>query len=264
MTPFRDCAPTELRELEFVLCDLDDTLTFNGKLPAASYTAMQQLSESGKAVIVITGRPAGWCDLIARLWPVAGVVGENGAFYFSYKTSSKQMVRHFQRDDVQREKDQKRLFSIFSGLREKYPELELSRDQPYRTSDIAIDICEDVEPLDDKIIRDVVDEIEKAGATVKISSIHINAWIGQFSKIEMTEEFFLNEFGIDSKNYREKIMYIGDSPNDETMFNYFDKTVGVSNIVRFASQMNTLPKWITEHPGGFGFAEIAELLNPKN
>ena len=67
-----------------MLADIDDTLTTHGKLTAAAYAALERLQRAGKLVIPITGRPAGWCDHIARMWPVDAVVGENGAFYMRY------------------------------------------------------------------------------------------------------------------------------------------------------------------------------------
>src|SRR5688572_17554586 len=102
-------AAKDLSEVSFVLCDLDDTLTLDGILPAASYTALEDLGRKGWQVIIVTGRPAGWCDMIARMWPVAAVVGENGAFYFRYDRQAKRMLREFQRADAQRQADQTRL-----------------------------------------------------------------------------------------------------------------------------------------------------------
>ena len=81
-----DFPQNDLRKIRFVLTDIDDTLTENGRLPAASYLAMEKLQQAGLKVIPITGRPAGWCDHISRMWPVDGIVGENGAFYFVYET----------------------------------------------------------------------------------------------------------------------------------------------------------------------------------
>src|SRR5687767_638204 len=106
-------AAKDLAEASFILCDLDDTLTLDGALPQASYAALENLVRKGRQVIIVTGRPAGWCDMIARLWPVAAVVGENGAFYFRYDRQSRRMTREFQRSVEQRRADQSRLSEIF-------------------------------------------------------------------------------------------------------------------------------------------------------
>src|SRR5258707_4262848 len=69
--------PAALRAaIRFVLLDIDDTLTTDGRLSAAAYGALEDLSRRGLRLIPVTGRPAGWCDLIARFWPVDAVRSE--------------------------------------------------------------------------------------------------------------------------------------------------------------------------------------------
>ena len=80
-------------KIKFLLTDIDDTLTDEGLLGPEAYASMWALHRAGVKVLPITGRPAGWCEMIARQWPVSGVVGENGGFYFRYH--NKKMHRHF-------------------------------------------------------------------------------------------------------------------------------------------------------------------------
>src|SRR5512139_637866 len=89
--------PVRLRGLLF---DIDETLTTEGKLTAGAYAAMARLKGAGKLVVPITGRPAGWCDEIARMWPVDAVVGENGAFYF--RLFDGKLVKRYQDDEPTR------------------------------------------------------------------------------------------------------------------------------------------------------------------
>ncbi len=242
--------------VEFILTDLDDTVTFEGRLPAASYAALEDLEAAGKHVVIVTGRPAGWCDLIARFFPVSAVVGENGAFYFRYDRITRTMHRVFQRNDAERQADRLRLDATTAAIVMRYPQVRLSADQGYRISDVAIDFCEDVPRLDDAVIADVVAMFEAAGATAKVSSIHVNAWIGDFSKLEMSLRLLSDVFDISPDDALTKVLYIGDSPNDQPMFTYFRHTVGVANIAPFVPQIQSLPAWITREPGGFGFAEV--------
>jgi HAD superfamily hydrolase (TIGR01484 family) len=251
----------EVRQIGFVLCDLDDTLTTDGRLPASSYAGLEALSRVGKKIVVVTGRPAGWCDLIARFWPVDGVVGENGAFYFRYRRESGMMVRRFRHAGAGREPDRKRLLTAFKKIQKTYPELRLAADQPFRVSDIAIDICEDVEPLPKEVVDDVVKRLKKQGATVKVSSIHINAWIGQFDKLSMIRTMLREEFGLNEEQARTGALYVGDSPNDEPMFGFFTNSVGVRNIERFVPDLKHLPRYVTPSPGGDGFLEVVQVLN---
>ena len=252
-------AAKELAEISFVLCDLDDTLTLDGILPSASYKALEALVEKGRQVIIVTGRPAGWCDMIARLWPVAAVVGENGAFYFRYDRQAKRMLREFQRFAEQRRTDQNRLAEIFQTIQQTYPDVRLAADQAFRISDYAVDFCEDVAPLPESTITDIVRLFEAAGATARVSSIHVNAWIGDFSKLQMSLSV-LRSLGLGDDQAHKRVVYVGDSPNDEPMFAHFPLSVGVANIRAFLPAMKAHPRWITAHPGGLGFAEFEAIM----
>jgi HAD superfamily hydrolase (TIGR01484 family) len=260
MQPLKALPSDIARQIAFVLSDLDDTLTLEGRLPAVSYAGLERLAQDGKKIVIVTGRPAGWCDMIARFWPVDGVVGENGAFYFRYVRDENRMVRTFLHDDETRAKDRVTLAGFFEELRKVHPQLKLASDQAFRISDIAIDICEDVDPLSKEVVQDVVKRLEGMGATVKVSSIHINAWIGKFDKLSMIERFLQDEFGIGTVVAREVVLYAGDSPNDEPMFAAFTHTVGVANIENFAAEMTHLPAYVTRGEGGLGFLEIAQAL----
>lgn len=260
MQPITPDAALALHAARYVLCDLDDTVTLDGRLPAASYSAMERLRDSGRQVIVVTGRPAGWCDLIARWWPVAGVIGENGALYYAYDHDAKAMTRVYSRPADARVADQAAMRQMFADVQARFPDAQLAADQPFRVSDIAIDICEDVAPLPDADVGAIVDMLAAAGATVKVSSIHINAWIGDFTKREMAERFFRDEIGVDPQGIRDQIVYVGDSPNDEPMFEAFDLTVGVANLAAYADGMTHLPRWITSARGGLGFEELTAAI----
>src|SRR5881398_1992672 len=92
--------PSEARRrIRFVLLDIDDTLTTEGRVSADAYAALERLSQHGLRVIPVTGRPAGWCDMIARFWPVDAVIGENGAFWmWQDAKAGKQRTRFIQSD----------------------------------------------------------------------------------------------------------------------------------------------------------------------
>src|SRR5882762_5704291 len=109
MRPLGEFPAAARRAICFVLLDIDDTLTTGGRLTAAAYRALEDLSRRGLRVIPVTGRPAGWCDLIARLWPVDAVIGENGAFYFRYDHEARRMTRCFWLSAEGREMARRRL-----------------------------------------------------------------------------------------------------------------------------------------------------------
>jgi HAD superfamily hydrolase (TIGR01484 family) len=182
------------RQIRFVLCDIDDTLTFEGRLPACAYSALEQLQRAGLTVIPVTGRPAGWCDHIARMWPVDAVVGENGAFYFRYDGARRRMEREYWSDAVQRGEERRRLDEIARQICREIPGAAIGADQGFRHTDLAIDYCEDVAALSPALVARIVTIFEAAGATAKVSSIHVNGWFGDHDKRKMVERLLHNAF----------------------------------------------------------------------
>ena len=260
MKPF-DQSPESLKKrIRYVLTDIDDTLTNNGRLPAVTFTAMERLKEAGIKTIPITGRPAGWCDHIARMWPVDGLVGENGAFYFRYDDSLRKMQRRYFKSEQQRIADRRRMKELEAKILQEVPGCRLSVDQGYRDADLAIDYCEDINRLPDRDIDKIVKLFEDAGAQAKISSIHVNGWFGDYDKLTMTEMMFREVYGQALAGVKQQVIYTGDSPNDEPMFAYFPNSVGVANVKQFKGKMGHLPTWITEKEGGYGFAEMVNIL----
>lgn len=251
-------------KIEFVLTDIDDTITTEGQLKAEAYEALWKLHDAGLKVIPITGRPAGWCEMIARFWPVEGVVGENGGFYFRYASekahSQKKMQRWFFSDDKTIKLNQQKLGEIEKQVLKEIPGCAISSDQFCRLMDLAVDFCEDVTPLDKAQVQKIVQIFQKHGAQAKVSSIHVNGWFGDYNKLSTTFQFFKNEFGMSEKDVLQKAVFVGDSPNDEPMFEKFPNSFGVANIKNFATQMKTLPTFVAPSNGGEGFAEIAERI----
>lgn len=260
MKPFQAFPESTKERIKYVLTDIDDTLTINGKLPAIAYTAMELLQKAGIKVIPITGRPAGWCDHIARMWPVDGLVGENGAFYFYYDGKNRKMVRYFWRNEEQRKADRIKFTELQQQILQNIPGCKISADQPYREADLAIDFCEDVEPLPMTEVKKIVSLFESAGAVAKISSIHVNGWFGDYDKLAMTRRMFTELFRTDLDAVKDTIIFSGDSPNDVPMFAFFPHGVGVANVLDFADDLLHKPTWITERKGGYGFAEMVDIL----
>lgn len=250
----------QAKEVKYLLTDIDDTLTNAGRIPGCAYLAMEKLQQAGIKVLPITGRPAGWCDLIARMWPVDGVVGENGAFYFRYDYQSKKMEHRYAKSPQERADDRIKLEKVRDDVLRTVPGCALSADQFYREADLAIDFCEDVPPLADADIEKIVEIFENHGAGAKISSIHVNGWFGSYNKLSMTKILFDELFGLDLEMVKEQVVFAGDSPNDEPMFDYFPNSVGVANVLRCLPRLKHKPTWVTGAEGGYGFAQIADHL----
>ncbi len=260
MKPFRQFPQSSKSNIRFVLTDIDDTLTVSGRLPAVVFTAMEVLQNKGIRVIPITGRPAGWCDHIARMWPVDGVVGENGAFYFRYDEDRKKLLRRYFVPENQRHEDRQKLEQLKRNILKNVPGSHVSADQVYREADLAIDFCEDVPPLPQDAIDKIVRIFTQAGAQAKVSSIHVNGWFGNYDKLTMTKIFFEDIFSLPLETSKDQVIFTGDSPNDCPMFAFFPHSVGVANILDFKDRLAHEPAWITDEPGGHGFAEVARIL----
>jgi len=248
------------RGIRYVLTDIDDTLTTDGKLTAPAYASLAQLHEAGRVVIPVTGRPAGWCDHIARMWPVDAVVGENGAFYMRFDAVARKLVRRFAASVAEREANRARIATIGAMIVDRVRGCALASDQRYRETDLAIDYCEDVAPLSMADVERIVAAMEAEGMTAKVSSIHVNGWFGSYDKLAMTRLLFDEVFGEDLASVRDALLFAGDSPNDAPMFAYFPNAVGVANLSRFLPTLENPPAYITAREAGTGFAEIADFL----
>ena len=260
LKPIQQFPPDARKNVRYVLTDIDDTLTLDGRLPAAALAAMERLEAAGKHVIPITGRPAGWCDHIARMWPVAAVVGENGAFYYRYDRDRRSMQRSYFKAADARAADRRRLDELKAKILAEVPGCAVSADQAFREADLAIDFCEDVPRLSPEAVDRIVRIFEAAGAQAKVSSIHVNGWFGVYDKLTMTRRLFHDVFAEDLDAIKAQVVFAGDSPNDQPMFAFFPNAVGVANVREFAGRMDALPAWVTQQAGGLGFAELTDVL----
>lgn len=252
---------SELRDasrLRGLLFDIDDTLTTDGRLTAEAYDALERWQASGRLAVAVTGRPAGWCDHIARMWPVDAVVGENGALYFRF--ASGRLIKRFQDGEAERAAKRARLGAIAERILSEVPGCALSADQPYRETDLAIDFREDVPALPIEQAERIAALMRAAGLTAKISSIHVNGWFGAYDKLAMTKTLFAEQFETDLEASKSEFAFVGDSPNDSPMFAYFPFSIGVANIARFAGHLPAAPKFVTLRAAGSGFAEVVAFV----
>ena len=246
------------RGITGILTDIDDTLSSEGRLTAAAYGALERLHQAGFKVIPVTGRPAGWCDHIARFWPVDAVVGENGAFWMRYDRAAKQLKTVYA-DGAPADRAAQ-LQAVAQAILAAVPGCALASDQFCRISDLAIDYCEDVPALPPAAVDEIVRRMEVHGLTAKVSSIHVNGWFGDWDKLSTTRLMMRERFGIDLDAERDRCVFVGDSPNDAPMFAFFPNAVGVANVLDFRDRLDALPAWITPSRCGAGFAELARRL----
>ncbi|KOO03328.1 HAD-IIB family hydrolase [Vibrio nereis] len=247
----------EWKSVKYVLTDVDDTLTWHGKLPPETLLALDKLQQHDIQVIAVTGACAGWCDHIAQLWPVNAVLGENGAFIMEKGASGLTLKSSV--DLAFMRQQQEKLKTSVESILEHYPDVDLTLDQAYRLCEVAIDIGQNRAPLASDIVRAIISQIHELGAHATASSIHINAWYGEHSK-KHTSLSYLAEKGLSEQQILTQCCYVGDSLNDQQMFETLPLTIGVKNIENYWQQLQHKPSLVTTQPGGYGFAEFVEQL----
>lgn len=260
MKPIQDMTEQEISGIRGVLFDIDDTFTLQGRVIPEAFSALWDLHNRGYILVPITGRPAGWCDHIARMWPVDAVVGENGAFYYWYSEQERRLRRRYVFAPEEALEKRHALERIREEILERVPGAGIAADQPFRLFDLAVDFAEDVPCLSREEIEEICSVFSSRHARCKVSSIHVNGWFGDYDKLLMTRMFLEERLGLAWEDARDRFIFIGDSPNDEPMFEAFPLSIGVANIARFIPMMKHPPAFITKNEGGSGFAEVARII----
>jgi len=254
MRPLSELPASSRRGIGFVLTDMDDTLTFRGRLSAATYAALERLDRAGIIVVPVTAAPAGWCDLIARLWPVQAVIGENGGFHFSRAPDAGALRRTFWLPDEERARSMEQLGQAARHILATIPGAAEASDQPFRLTTWAI------EPTDPVAADAVAAAWRAAGARATINSLWALGWFGGFDKLAMALRLAHEIFGADFDGARERVVYVGDSLNDEPMFRFFPHSIGVATVASYLDRLAAPPRYVTQGPGGAGFVEVADAL----
>jgi hypothetical protein len=256
LRPLVELSAQAAAAIQVVLTDVDGTLTADERLEPEAFVALWELRRAGLGVVVVTGRPAGWCDLIARQWPVDGVVGENGALAF-FRDDEGRMQRRYHPAAV---RDRAPLERLRDVILSEVPGSRVAPDQPFRMFDLAIDFCEEPPNLGLDAAQKIRAVFEHHGAHAKISNIHVNGWLGDYDKLSMVRLFVQERFGLSVDASPDRFIYCGDSPNDEPMFAHFPNACAVANIAPFVNDLRALPRFLANAAGGKGFAEVIAAL----
>jgi HAD superfamily hydrolase (TIGR01484 family) len=269
MLPLAQWPLAQRQRVVGVLTDIDDTLTTEGVVTPDARDALDALHAAGLPVIAITGRPIGWCEPLLRgdaasgraPLPVRACVAENGAVAWVREQDT--LVKHYAQDAATRTTNYAQLQSVLASVLQTVPEARAAQDSAGRETDIAIDHSEFANLSADSIQR-IATLMRDPGLHATVSSIHINGWLGDHSKLSGARWMLRTLFAADLDQQPERWVFIGDSTNDQLMFQHLPQTVGVANIARFASQMDYLPKYVTPSERGAGFAEMAAALLKEN
>jgi HAD superfamily hydrolase (TIGR01484 family) len=278
MHPLADWSREDRRQLIGVFTDIDDTLTTEGAIAPEALQALGALKAAGLHVIAITGRPIGWCALFAQgdaaqglqPWPVDALVAENGAVAFclpnlrineleANKDVLKQLSKIYQQSETTRAANFARMQAVVEKVLLEVPGAQCAQDSAGRETDIAIDHSE-FSHLSPGEIAQVVAVLQNAGMTATVSSIHINGWFGAHNKLEGARWIVHALYGRDLNAERQRWAFVGDSTNDQLMFEHFEHSIGVANVRRFEAALAYKPRFITPSERGAGFAEVAAAI----
>jgi HAD superfamily hydrolase (TIGR01484 family) len=248
-------------KIEYVFSDVDDTITLNGKLISASLEALWKLQENGIKTICVTGGSAGWADIYLRQWPIEAVVTESGALGF-YKKNGQ--YRKWVNPCIDIENYQERKNHLIDKVLKLIPEARLSSDQFSRIYDIAFDYGSELPVLSNEIVEKIVHMCKEEGFNYSVSSIHINAWLGDYNKKQGTLAFLKDIYGLDIKKIEKISIYCGDAPNDQLMFETFPLSFAPANIYKKEKELKIKPKYVAKGDGGLGFAQIIAEILKKN
>ena len=246
-----------------VFTDIDDTLTTEGVITTDALQALYDLKAAGLMVIPITGRPVGWGTPFASTWPVNAIVAENGAVALLHNPQTNQVSKIYQQDLATRIRNYEEMQRIAKRVLQEIPGNVMAQDSPGRETDIAFDHSE-FHHLSPEQIQQVLKLLKEEGMTATVSSIHINAWFGDHNKWQGAKWILKELTGRDLNQEIDQWVYVGDSTNDQVMFEHFTHSVGVANIKRFEKELNFFPTYVAIQERGSGFKEMAQALLTLN
>jgi hypothetical protein len=255
---YRELAPFASR-LSGIFCDVDDTLTHHGVLVPAAYEAIARATDAGLRVVAVTGRPAGWAEVFACTWPLAGAIAENGAFAVRRAPSGRSVERMTWDDAETCSAQGARLRALADAIVRDIAGARLADDQWLRRCDVAFDIGE-TQTLSPATIDAIAARIRAAGARCITSSVHAHAFFGDHDKAAMCARAARAWWNLDLDATRADWLFVGDSPNDQPCFAYFPVAAGVANVRRYLDGLSPPPAYVADSEGGHGFAEIVNLV----
>ncbi len=242
------------KNVRLIATDFDGTLTKDGKITANLLTTLSKLTDSNISVLIVTGRSAGWVNSLINYLPVQGAIAENGGIFYP-NPDTFDLINPLENIKVHREK----LRSTFSFLQTKFPQIKESSDNIFRLTDWTFD----VRGLKDHDLRKMAQLCLEKNWSFTYSTVQCH--------IKPLKQDKANGLLTVLKQYfpeiaPQEIVTIGDSPNDETLFNQeiFPLSVGVANLKDYLNVLQYSPAYLTNLPENLGFCELVELILSYN
>ncbi len=264
LQPLSSLDDLRLRNIDFLLFDVDETFTTHGLLLAETYATLFDLQRAGITAIPVTGRPSGWGNVMLSTWPIKASVTENGGV-ISWKDDhhiAQQRIIHFEHRGAGYID---KLRALGERIVARHPSVRVSADQPYRLTDLAIDYNEQSKHVSRETVEAVVAMMHDAGYLTAVSSIHVHAYFPRNEKADGVYPLMQAAFGLNEGEVFARAAFIGDSPNDSSLFADIPISVGVANVRDALDKIPVPPAYVCERTCGAGFQEFAQrLINARS
>lgn len=259
MSDFAALSPGRLARVRAFLTDFDGTLTTSGELRAETLAAMEELRDAGVPIVVVTGRPAGFGEMMARTLPIHGAISENGGCWALRHPKSGRLEKGYAEKPGERARNRKALEARVAEVLAEVPGARLSTDSPYTEVDLAIDYNEEVQLGQGGAAR-IEQACRARGLRAVRSSVHVNAWVGRFDKLSTSKRYLAHHLGLDARAATSSCIYLGDSLNDAPMFQAFALSVGVGNVRDVWDALEHQPRFVANRREGAGAVEVMRAL----
>jgi HAD superfamily hydrolase (TIGR01484 family) len=240
----------DLSDIRLIASDVDGTLTLNGKFSSDFISTLLDLQSAGIKVLLVTGRSAGWVSALANYLPVAGAIAENGGLFLQPNGQQDLLssIPNLSRHRILLE-------NTFHHIKQKFPNLQTSSDNQFRISDWTFDFND----LSADDIQAISSQCKQMGWSFTYSNVQCHIKPVHQDKATGLLSILSNHF---PELNSPQVLTVGDSPNDETMFDpaKFPISVGVANVCHYQDKMMHLPQYITHASEFAGFQELAQLL----
>jgi HAD superfamily hydrolase (TIGR01484 family) len=247
-------ATSQLKSIRLVASDMDGTMTENGKFSEELFGAFSALREANVKIILVTGRSAGWVNGLASLLPIDGAIAENGGIFFpaNIESAGEELISM----PLGRAHQRHLLRNIFLTLQHEFPNIAEAPDNYFRITDWTYS----VHNLSNEDLARMNTICTNLGWDFTYSNVQCHITPRGQNKATGLQRVLANNQNLNIEpNF---VLTIGDSPNDESLFDpsSFPNSVGVANIQQYISNLRHTPTFITTQPERAGFCEMAEYL----
>ena len=215
--------------------DFDGTLTMEGReLTRDFFEIIDHIHKHGHELVIVSGRSLSWGHFFLTHFPLKACIMEGGGV----------VVHLDERGEIIEEplvsqEELERLREFSTKLKHHYPHIPLSADSYGRLTDRAIEF----HLMEEKSVDEVMDFMNVERINFSKSNVHINFWCGNISKY-LGVKHFIEKYR--PHLHQNECWFFGDAPNDESMFELFHNSVGVSNIEHCLHRLTHKPRIILE------------------